>query len=125
MILVLFVSVFSMAQSSAKVVAVVNHAEWCPTCVGNGERAQVVFMENNQDEAIHFIVNDLSTDETKKASADKLKKHGLQDAMKANKSTGVAYFFDAESKELINKVSVAKTNEELAAAMKTAREGAK
>lgn len=125
MILVLFVSIFSMAQSNAKVIAVVNHAEWCPTCVGNGERAQATFRENNKDGEIHFIVNDLSTDESKQASADQLKKHGLLGAMKANKSTGVAYFFDAESKELINKVSVAKTNEEIASAMKTARKGSK
>jgi hypothetical protein len=45
--------------------------------------------------------------------------------MAENKGTGVAYFFDAESKKLINQVSVAKPNDELAEALTTAKKGAK
>jgi hypothetical protein len=125
LIFLLVISISAIAQSDAKVIAVVNHASWCPACVGNSERAQVVFSENNRDGAIQFVVNDLSTDESKKASADVLKEHGLLEAMEANKTTGIAYFFNAETKELINKVSVAKSNEEISSAMETARKGSK
>jgi hypothetical protein len=40
--------------------------------------------------------------------------------MEANKATGIAFFFNAETKELINKISVAKSSEEIASAMETA-----
>lgn len=125
MILVLFVSAFGMAQSSAKVIAVVNHADWCGTCKANGARAMSVFSENNPDGAIQFVVNDLTNDETKEVSAKTLKKHGVFETMEARRKTAVVYFFDAQSKELLNEISVGKSNEEIATAMKTARAGSK
>ena len=125
MILVLFVSAFGMAQSSAKVIAVVNHTDWCGTCKANGERAMSVFSENNPDGAIQFVVNDLTNDGTKEVSAKTLKKHGVFETMEARRKTAVVYFFDAQSKELLNEISVGKSNEEIATAMKTAREDSK
>jgi hypothetical protein len=125
LLLIIFFGSTALAQSNAKVIAVVNHASWCPACVGNGERAQAVFTENNKDNAIQFVVNDLSTDETKQKSAYELEKLGLSEAMEAHKRTGIAYFFDAETKELINQVSVAKTNDEIVAALQTAKKGLK
>jgi len=124
-VLIALVSFTAFAGTGSKVIAVVNHASWCPACQNNGERAQAAFMENNKDGAIQFVVNDLSTDESKAKSAAELKKVGLDKAMAQNKGTGVAYFFDAESKKLITQVSVAKPNEELAEALKTAKKGAK
>jgi len=125
LIFLLMISASAIAQSDAKVIAVVNHASWCPACVGNGERAQGVFTENNKDGAIHFVVNDLSTDESKEKSAADLKKLGLYEAMESQNRTGVAYFFDAETKKLINQVSVAKPSSEIAEAVQTARKGLK
>jgi len=123
--LILLVSISAFAGTGSKVIAVVNHASWCPACQNNGERAQAAFMENNKDGAIQFVVNDLSNDETKAKSLAELKKVGLDKAMSQRKGTGVAYFFDAGSKKLINEVSVAKPNEELAEALTTAKKGAK
>ncbi len=125
LVLILLVSVSAMAQSEAKVIAVVNHAEWCPACKNNGERAHAAFMENNKDGAVQFVVNNLTNDETKKASAEELKKVGLDKAMAPYTGTGVAYFFDAKTKVLINQVSVAKPNDELAQALVTAKKGVK
>ncbi|MCA1758582.1 MAG: hypothetical protein LC658_02340, partial [Bacteroidales bacterium] len=87
----------------------------------NGERAMAAFMENNKDGAIHFVANDVTNDETKKKSAEELKKLGLDEKMAAHKVTGVAYFFDADTKTLVHQISVAKSNEELAEALKTAK----
>jgi len=123
-VIILLVSLAAFAGNGSKVIAVVNHASWCPACQNNGERAQAAFMENNKDGAIQFVVNDLSNDETKAKSAAELKKVGLDKAMAENKGTGVAYFFDADSKKLITQISVAKTNEELAQALETAKKGA-
>jgi thiol:disulfide interchange protein len=121
--LILLVSVSTMAQSQAKVIAVINKAEWCPTCQNNGERAMAAFMANNTDGAIQFVANDLTNEETKKKSAEELKKLGLDQAIAAYKGTGVAYFFNSESKALITQISVAKSDTELAEALVTAKKG--
>jgi hypothetical protein len=121
-VFIMLVSVTAFAGNGSKVIAVVNKAEWCPVCEKNGMRAMETFKENNKDMVIQFVANDLTNDETKKESARELKKVGLNDAMTDKKGTGVVYFFDADSKKLINQVSVAKSNEELAKAMKTAEE---
>jgi thiol-disulfide isomerase/thioredoxin len=123
--LVLLVSVSAFAGTGSKVIAVVNKAEWCPVCEKNGMRAMETFKENNKDMAIQFVGNDLTNNETKKESAKELKKVGLDKAMADKKGTGLVYFFDANSKKLINQISVAKSNEELAEAMKTAENSAK
>ncbi|MBK9936326.1 MAG: hypothetical protein IPP05_19955 [Cytophagaceae bacterium] len=57
-------SVGAYAQSSAKIVAVVNSANWCSVCKANGERAMAAFMENNKDGEIQFVMNDISNAET-------------------------------------------------------------
>jgi predicted Fe-Mo cluster-binding NifX family protein len=124
-VFIALVSVTAFAGTGSKVIAVVNHASWCPACQSNGERAHTAFMENNKDGAIQFIVNDLSTDESKAKSAEELKKNGLDIVMAKNNGTGVAYFFDAETKKLINQISVAKPDQELAEALATAKKGLK
>lgn len=83
------------------------------------------FTENNQDKAIHFVVNDVTSEETKKKSEAELKKHGLLEEIGKHKGTGVAYFFHSESKELITQVSVAKSDEELAETLLAAKKGLK
>jgi hypothetical protein len=120
-ILLLFI-LSAAALSNPRVIAVINHADWCSTCVGNGERAMEVFVKNNQSDDILFLVNDLTNEQTKQESARQLGQHGLQQPMRRNRSTGVVYFFDAGSKKLINKISVAKSSEEIATAMQTARD---
>ncbi|MEX0980699.1 MAG: hypothetical protein WD577_03945 [Bacteroidales bacterium] len=123
--MILFLSVSAMAQSDSKVIAVINHAEWCSVCQNNGERAQATFMEKNKDGAIQFLANDLTDEASKRKSTAALKEVGLDKVMAENKGTGTAYFFDAETKKLITKISVAKSDEELADAVATAKKAAK
>jgi len=118
--IVLF-SMSAMAQSEAKVTGVINKADWCPVCEKNGPRAMKALNGANQDGAIKFIGNDLTDDETKKKSAMILKKHGLYEKMKSKNGTGIVFFFDAETKELVDRISVAKSNQKLAAAVQSAK----
>lgn len=124
MAFIMLISVTTFAANGSKVIAVVNKAEWCPVCQKNGKRAMETFKANNKDMAIHFVGNDLTNDKTKSESAKALKKVGLEKAMANYNGTGIVYFFDADSKKLITKISVAKSNDELARAMKTAEEAA-
>ncbi len=119
--LVALVSISGIAQTGAKVIAVINKADWCPTCQQNGKRAMSAFMENNKDMSIQFIANDLTNDESKKKSAEELKKVGLDQVIGNYKGTGVAYFFNAETKALISQISVGKSDQELADAMLEAK----
>lgn len=114
----------SFTQGKSKVICVINKADWCPACVQHGERAMAAFMEANTDGAIQFIANDVTNDETKKKSSENLQELGLEKVMAEHKYTGVAYFFNAESGELISQISVSKTNEELAGAVKSAKQSA-
>lgn len=125
LILIALVSVSAFAGTGSKVIAVVNKAEWCPTCQKNGMRAMEAFKANNQDMAIQFVANDLTNDETKAKSAEELKEFGLDKVIAAYPGTGVVYFFNSETKALISQVSVAKPDQELAAALVTAKKGLK
>jgi len=116
----LFAVVFSIgafAQTAPKIIAVVNQADWCSVCKANGQRAMGAFMENNREGTISLVVNDVTSSETKKKSAEGLRTNGLTDAMKNYKAAGVLYFFDAKTKKPITQVTVANSNEEIAYVM--------
>lgn len=120
LVLMLLVTLSAMAQNQAKVIAIVNKASWCHVCEENGARAMAAFAANNTDKAFLFVANDLSNDETKKSSLEEIKKLGLESAVADLKYTGMAYFFNAQTKTLIHQVSVAKSDAEIASAMITA-----
>ena len=119
--LVSIISVSALAQSDAKVIAVINKADWCGTCEKNADRAMAAFMESNKDGAVQFVANDLTNKETKAQCSIELKKYGLDEAVAKYKSTGMVYFFDSDKKTLIDKISVAKTDNELAQALTNAK----
>lgn len=124
-VLIALVSVSAYAGTNAKVIAVINKAEWCPVCQNNGMRAMEAFKANNKDMSIEFVANDLTNDETKAKSTEELKKLGLDKAIAPYSGTGVVYFFNSDTKALISQVSVAKPDQELAAALTTAKKGLK
>ena len=120
-ILMFIFSISVMAQSEQKVVAVINKADWCPVCEKNGERAMKALKGSNEDGAVKFIGNDLTNDQTKAKSKEKLKEYGLYEKVKSYDGTGIVFFYDAESKELIDKISVAKSSRKLAEAVQEAK----
>ncbi len=122
-VLVLLVSVSAFAQSGPKVIAVINKADWCPVCQQNGQRAMGALMENNKDMAFQFVANDVTDANTTKKSAEELKKYGLDQAIQRYKATGVVYFFNAKTKAFISQASLAKSDQELASALKSAKKG--
>ena len=79
LLLGLFISSPLLAQKSAKVIAVVNKADWCKTCKKNEDRAMAAFNESNKDGAVKFVINDLTDKETKAKSVQELEKVGLKD----------------------------------------------
>ncbi|MEO8886911.1 MAG: hypothetical protein ABI367_12665 [Mucilaginibacter sp.] len=107
------IAVSGFAQS-AKVIALVNKASWCPICQANGPRFEKDIMPMamaNKD--VQIVMNDLSDNKTKAASEPMLKKVGIVSFAKKNTDTGTLYFIDAKSKKLISQVSLAQSDEEI------------
>ena len=71
-----------------------------------------------------MVMNDLSDDNSKAMSKEMLEKAGIYKFAEKNPGTGMLYFFDAKSKKLLLKVSLASTNEEIKEAYQTAMKNA-
>jgi hypothetical protein len=110
--------------SDAKVIAIVNKADWCSICKAYAGRTVTTFTENNTDNYFQFIVNDITNEETKKTSKPAITKVGLEKTLDGSLAAGVLSFYDAKTKALLAQVTVANTAEEVAATMKMVREKA-
>jgi thiol-disulfide isomerase/thioredoxin len=111
LIVVLFCSLASFAQTEPKVVAVVTKANWCPACVQNGERVMAEVLSKVDAEKVAIVANDLTDDKTKMASKEELKKFGIEDV--EFKSTAIISFVDVKSKKVLKRVSVTKGSDAL------------
>lgn len=114
-VLVMSFSFVARAQNvQPKVIALLTKASWCPVCQANGPRfmkeVMPMVMKNKE---VEMVMNDLSDKKTTAMSKGMLEKAGIYQFAKKNPATGMLYFFDAKSKELISKVSLAEPNEEI------------
>ncbi|TND07541.1 MAG: hypothetical protein FD123_3093 [Bacteroidetes bacterium] len=118
---VIIFSAFKPA-TDVKVVAIVNKADWCSICKNYAGRTVATFTENNTDGYFQFIVNDITSEETKRTSRPAIVKAGLEKTLDGSLAAGVLSFYHAKTKKLIAQVTVANTPEEIAATMKMVRE---
>ncbi len=109
------------SSKDSNIICVITTAKWCPTCRANGPRvsAEVLPQLSGKTE-YSVVVNDLSDDATKAASAEKLSALGISATMEKNNSTGTIYFVRPSTKEIIAKVSVKKPTEEIVSAFQMA-----
>lgn len=96
-----------------KVFAVINRAEWCPTCQANGARIMSEVMPACKNLKVKFLPNDLTNDQTIAKSGEELKKNKLVAAVQTVKSTGVILLIDAKTKKIIKEISVARPSTEI------------
>ena len=108
----------------AKVIAIVNKASWCSICKAHAGRTVQTFTENNKDSFFKFLVNDITNEESKKASRPEIAKAGFEKVLDGSPGAGVLSFYDAKTKKMLAQVTVANTSEELIATMQMAREKA-
>lgn len=106
---------------NAKVIVMVNTASWCPACKANGKRVeQNVISQYIKNDKCEIVVNDLSNDETKAASKTKCDKAGITEVASNNKGTGVIYFINSVTKEIIAQISVTRSDKEIKQAFEDA-----
>lgn len=97
-----------------KVIVMVNTADWCPACKANGPRVEKnIISEYSKNSKCQIVVNNMTDDKTKAASKKDCENAGITDVASANKGTGVIYFIDSETKEIISQISVTKSDEEI------------
>lgn len=111
LIVVLFSSLASFAQTEPKVVAVVTKANWCPACVKNGERVMTEVLSKVDTEKVAIIANDLTDDNSKKVSREALLNFGIENI--EFKATAIISFIDLKTKKVIKRISVTKNSNEL------------
>ena len=66
-----------------------------------------------KNKEVKMVVNDLSDKKTVAMSKGLLEKAGIYNFAERNLATGMLYFFDVKTKELISKVSLAESNDEI------------
>jgi hypothetical protein len=120
--LVMGVSFSASAQTTQpKVIALLTKASWCPVCQANGPRFEKDIMPMvMQNKEVKMVMNDLSDKNSIAMSKGMLEKAGIYKFAEKNPATGMLYFFDAKSKKLLSKVSLAGTNDEIKEAYQAA-----
>ncbi|MEO6949717.1 MAG: hypothetical protein ABI123_08825 [Ginsengibacter sp.] len=113
--LVMGLSFAASAQNAhPKVIALLTKASWCPVCQANGPRfmkdVMPMVMKNKE---VKMVMNDLSDKKTTAMSKSMLEKAGIYNFAEKNPATGMLYFFDGKTKDLVSKVSLAQPNEEI------------
>lgn len=99
---------------TAKIIVMVNTASWCPACKANGERVEKnVISQLMTKSNCEIIVNDLTNEETKTNSKRKCDAAGITEVASNNSGTGMIYFINSKTKEIVSKISVVKSNDEI------------
>lgn len=111
--LFVMISASLYAQSNSKVIAIVNKADWCGTCQKNGERVMTQVLGDYKEPLVTIAANDLTNETTKAESKANLEKLGVYEAVANENKTGQIILINRKTGKVIEKISVAKSNEEL------------
>jgi thiol:disulfide interchange protein len=107
------VSFGAFAQAESKVYAVVTKADWCPTCKEHGTRVITEVLPLYKEPEVSILVYDATDNATKKASSVALETVGIDKEITSRNVTGEIAFVDANTKKVISRISVAKSNKQI------------
>lgn len=101
-------------EPKPRFIVLVNTATWCPSCKANGPRVEKDVLSNQmQNKEFKVIINNLSDASTRATSLGECKQAGIEQIVTKNKTTGVIYFIDANTKQIITKIPVKRSSEEI------------
>ncbi|MCU0430333.1 MAG: hypothetical protein MUF42_10220 [Cytophagaceae bacterium] len=104
---------FSVWAQSPKLIAVINHADWCPSCKAHGDRIYKEFINQIDTASIRLIINDVTSEASKEKSKPLLEDAGVAETMKSEKSSGMIFLIDSTTKKVIKSIGVNKSTEEI------------
>lgn len=114
LVVALFLISFGVfAQTESKVYAVVTKADWCPTCKEHGTRVITEVLPLYKEPEVSILVYDATHNATKKASSVALETIGIDKEITNRNVTGEIVFVNANTKKVISRISVAKSNEQI------------
>jgi len=116
-----FLSLSAAAQSSAKVIAVISRADWCPVCQANGKKIMQEVIPACKNLQVHFVINDLTNDKTIARSKKILEKQDVENAVEDLKSTGVIILVDNKTKKVLQTISFAEPTDKIVQTIKAAQ----
>ena len=102
------------APKAPKVIAIVNRADWCGTCMAHGPRVMAL-IPGYAGKAIVFALNDLSNAATVAASKERLTKLGVENIQGPMIYTGVILLVDASSHQVLKTVSMSEPTSQIQA----------
>ncbi len=127
-------SLLSKAQTTnAKIIAVVNKANWCGVCKANGQRLANNIMPYTT-KGLEIVMNDLTDEKTIAKSTEELKKSslykqiykvnrkgvgrmmqvcGIVHGKNKNMSSGIITFVDAKTLKVLSETSIAISDAEM------------
>lgn len=110
MAMLLTAGLFFLAQAGSEekkssVIAVKFHADWCGACKAMASDVKALPGEFEGNQNIRFYTFDLTSEDTKKESLKLAKDLGIDDIYKDNQKTGFMLVIDANSKEVLEKLT--------------------
>lgn len=99
--------------SSPKIYAVINRADWCPTCQANGSRVMSEVLPACSKLSVQFVANDLTNEKSISKSTVELKKFSVFNSVKETNKTGVILLIDAKTKKVVKEISVSLPSTEI------------
>jgi len=112
-------SCFGGNNAKAKVVAVINHADWCQVCQKNSDRVETLLSEY-KSKPIALVPNDITDYHSKAVSAKYLRKVHTYEAVQPVKESGVIILVSGKTHQVISKISLASSNEDIEKAFDSA-----
>ena len=102
------------AASEPQVITAIFHADWCGTCKKMGP-AVMDTQARYADKPVLFVKFDLTNKKTTNQSALLASALGIGDTFKANQKTGFALLLDGKTKEVVGKLTVDQSAQQMGA----------
>ncbi len=108
-------------ETTAEILAVKMHADWCGTCVSL-EEPFVGLQETYSEGNVGFVTMDFTNDDTTGASLATAAELGITEVIEDQAGTGFILLIDAETHEVVGRLTGSHSEDDMAEAIATALE---
>lgn len=105
----------SVSAQNATMIAVLNQSSTCPISQANLERVKAEVQNQYPATDIQWVVNDMSSDASKQASAAQMQQIGVYNFVKQDTQTGIIAVFHGKSMRPLIRIPMDKSTAEIKA----------
>lgn len=110
-VFVILVSTQIYAQTPPKYYLVLVKANWCATCQKNEDRVVNEVLSKVDTDKFLVLTRDMTNIDTRASSLEIMRTHHLEYVKL--RSTGMLFFVDTQTKEIVESTSISKSNSEI------------